>query len=206
MEPWELFDVINQAEYKTIGDDLDYQVKEIEGRAVLIFQPSANIRDWINNFDFPAKVYKNQESAMRIHRGYGKVWKSGNDQIMSEFISMAQSLSDKPALIIGWSFGGAMSVLAAEDYHYRTKAIPIVITFGAPKVAANKKTRDYLYSIGAFYQYADNNDIVPRMPPLPWFHQIYRIGIGDKYNFFKMFNAAKYHTGYGDPNKYGGQE
>lgn len=202
MKPWDLFDIVADADYETIGDDLDYQIVEIEGAAALVFQQSVSRRDWINNFDFIKKPYKNQRNHMLVHRGYARVWKEVNDQVMAEFIEAAKN-TDKQPFVMGWSFGGAMSVLAAEDFYYRTGVKPMVVTFGAPKVAGDKKTRNYIASCGDFFQYADRNDCVPLMPPMPWFKQINKISVGGKFNLFELFNPVKNHTSYGDKTRYG---
>lgn len=202
MQPWDLFTLIAQAEYTKIGDDLDYTVKEIEGCAYLLFQCSATDEDWKNNFAFVRKVYKDQENTMLVHGGYAKVWKSGNDQVMKEFIEAVKRNPDQQPVIAGWSFGGAMSVLAAEDFHYRTGIKAKVVTFGGPKVAGSIKTKKYLASIGMFSQYTERNDVVPLMPPLPWFHQINTIKIGDKFCIARLFSPQNYHTRYDHEEDY----
>lgn len=202
MNVWELFKKIAYTDYKTIGAALDYTIEIIDGRAFLFFQSSNQGEDWLHNFDFVRTVYKNQRNHMIIHHGYAKTWKSANDQIIAEFIA-ATRVTNKQPVIAGWSFGGAMALLAAEDYNYRTSNKALVFTFGAPKIAGDKKTAEYIKSCGTFTQYAQRCDIVTKMPPLPWFHHINKVDLGRRFNIIEIFKPQIYHTEYGQPELYG---
>lgn len=204
MEPWELFKLIQDVNYVTTGDDIDYLVFIRSGRAVLLFQESTSKRDWANNFNFPRKLYKDQERWLRIHRGYGDAWRTANDTIMEEFIAAANIATDTP-LIAGWSFGGAMAQLAAEDFNYRTGKIADVVTFGSPKVAGDLRTAKVIKASGNFEQYANVNDVVTICPPFPWFHHINKIKVGQPGCLINLFNPEEYHYKYGDPTIYGGK-
>lgn len=204
MQPWDLFKLIQDTEYDTAGDDIDYKVIVKDGRAVLLFQESTTKRDWINNFNFPRKLYKDQDRWLLIHRGYGNAWRSANDKIMAEFIKTSEAVGGVP-LIAGWSFGGAMALLAAEDFNYRTGSRPDVITFGAPKVAGDLWTQETIYECGNFAQYADRNDVVPLCPPFPWFHHIQKIKVDKRGCITCLFHPEIYHYKYSDLTIYGGR-
>lgn len=205
MQPWDLFKLIKDTKYDTAGDDIDYKVIVKDGRAVLLFQESTTKRDWQNNFDFPRKLYKDQDRWLLIHRGYGDAWRTANDKIMTELKAAAEIAPGVP-LIAGWSFGGAMAQLAAEDFNYRTNIRPDVVTFGAPKVAGDIKTRNVIRSCGNFAQYANVNDVVTICPPLPWFYHINKIKVGQPGCISNLFNPEVYHCEYGNPAIYGGKE
>lgn len=203
MKPYELFKIVAHADYQTVGLSLDYTIETIDGRACLFFQQSSQNEDWVHNFEFVAKVYKNQENHMRVHHGFAKVWKSANDQIMSEFIEAVKKSKKKP-LIAGWSFGGAMCQLAAEDFFYRTEIRADVVTFGAPKISADKKTAAHISSCGDFLQFAQRNDIVTKCPPLPWFHHVHKVDLGRKFNIIEIFKPQIYHADYDNVELYEG--
>lgn len=205
MTQWDLFKLIQDTEYKTAGDDVDYQVTFIEGRPALLFQESTTKRDWENNFNFPRKLYKKQERWLRVHRGFGQAWKSANDEIMAEFFK-AVEIADATPIIAGWSFGGAMAILAAEDFNYRYKKWPEVVTFGAPKVAGDLWTASTIYSCGNFIQYANVNDVVPLCPPLPGFHHINKVKCGRPFRLLQLFKPEIHHCNYGDLTIYGGRK
>lgn len=203
MKPNELFVIIQNAEYTTVGDDVQYAIVEKDEGVYLLFQQSTSEEDWKVNFDFPAEVYKNQESAIIAHRGYVNAWKEINDQVLTQFINWVAATGKKP-YIAGWSYGGAMAVLAAEDYFYRTTEKPELITFGAPKVLWGKKSRDYVRTCitPESKQYAHVNDLVPRLPPFFGYTQIVIFYVGTGKSFWKLFNPWKYHTMYGKAELY----
>lgn len=198
MTPNELFKLIQGAQYRKSGDDVDWTIEIHEGRAWLLFQGSNSKRDWINDFRFPRKLYKNQEHPLLIHRGFGDAYKSANDTIMAEAVRYDN------LVIAGWSFGGAMALLAAEDYNYRTGRMPEVVTFGSPKAAGSRRTANYIKTCGYFTQYADVCDPVPLMPPFPGFKHINKVKVGGPFCILKWKDADYYHTNY-DKEEYDDQ-
>lgn len=96
-----------------------------------------------------------------------------------------------------------MSVLAAEDFHYRTHIKPYVITFGAPKPLWGRKTWEYVKScVSDAWQYAHVNDVVPLCVPLPGYRMIHKDKIGSGFCIFKLFRGDIYHCIYGDESLY----
>lgn len=202
MEPWRIFNEIISGPWTTSGLDVQWTVKLAGGVPYLAFQGSCSWLDWLHDFCFLVKPYKNQEHKMLVHAGFARCWKSCNDEVMAKFIGLCSISKERP-VITGHSMGGALSVLAAEDFAYRTGIKPIVPTFGAPKVAWGKKTKEYLESRADFLMFAQRNDPVPRCPPLPGYKRLNTIEIGEKFNFFKMaFNPNKWHQLYGEGGEY----
>ena len=208
MKPYELFDLIDSighTEYHTSGDDVQWIILVDDSEKVirLIFEESAGKRDWINNFNFPVKIYKKQKSCMMVAKGWCEAYKSCNDEIMS---SLIQTSTDKPECqvhICGWSYGGAMSLLAAEDFWYRTGIKPCVYTFGAPKPLWGTKTEKYVRScVDDVKQYSHVDDCVTLMPPFCGYKRISTDYIGGKRQFIKLFQPQIYHCIYGEPSLY----
>lgn len=77
---------------------------------------------------------------MWVAKGWADAYKSANDLIMEKLISVLKP--DYNVEICGWSYGGAVALLAAEDFYFRTKIKPDVITFGAPKPLFGNKTKN----------------------------------------------------------------
>lgn len=207
MKPWELFDELWNSEYINSGDDVDWTIKVYDDEKVLrlLFQGSVEFRDWINNFKFPIKPYKKQQNIMWVASGWANAYKTCNDEIMKAFMSKASEYKEKNYRIeiCGYSYGGVMAVLAAEDYNFRTHEKVPVITFGSPKAFFGKKTLAYVQScVESAVQYANNNDFVTKCVPFIGYRMLNKIPVGEIFNFFKMFNIPKYHTGYGDKSLY----
>ena len=208
MKPHELFNLIRSIhhdEYTTSGDDVQWTIRIDDAEKVvrLIFEESAGNRDWVNNLNFPVKIYKKQESCLMVARGWGDAYKSCNDEIMEAFYKACVAHSDYKVHICGWSYGGAMSLLAAEDFCYRTGIKPCVYTFGAPKPLFGKKTERYVRScIDDIKQYAHVNDCVPLMPPLIGYTRVATDYVGGKRKLFELFKPDIYHCIYGEESLY----
>lgn len=105
--------------------------------------------------------------------------------------------------ILGWSYGGAMAQLAAEDLHYRELIKPDLITFGSPKPLVGKKTQKYFRSCcNEVHQYSNINDCVCYLPPFIGYKRISTDKIGSNFCIIKLFKPSKYHYSYGDKNLY----
>ena len=204
--PWEVYEMIKTTKFTKSGDDVDWAVVIDEDfkHVWLVFEESTTKRDWRNNLKFPVKLYKNQESCIRAASGWGDAWKSCNDLIMDKFIAEVRAHPEFSPVICGWSYGGAMSLLAAEDFNFRTMKMASVITFGAPKPLWGRKTRKYVRGCCSIvYQYANVNDCVTAMPPLPGYKRLVTNKCGGKFNLFKwLFKAGIYHCLYGDKEIY----
>lgn len=207
MKPGEMFQFICNSEnnYKENGDDLDWLIHEDDDTLYLVFQPSRSASDWVNNFDIGIRMYDHNGVKLYIHRGFARCYRSGNDMVMKEFLPRVEKAKGKKIVITGWSFGGAMSVLAAEDLFFRTGIKADVITFGAPNVAAfwSKATKKALFdSINSLTQYARVGDIVPICPP--FFSKLKSpIKIG-KFSFkmFPIIMQKALHKDYSNPELY----
>ena len=207
MKPNELFNYlksIKHDEYITSGDDVQYLVRTFhdEKRIRLMFEESCGKTDWKNNFNFPIKPYKYQENVLWYARGWAKAYKSCNDEIMKMLLQAHNENPDYEIEICGWSYGGAMSLIAVEDFYYRYKIKSIVTTFGAPKPLFGCKTRKtVLNCCKEVKQYAHRNDCVPLMPPLPGYCMGNKIKVGKK-KLFGLFHPDIYHCIYGDESLY----
>lgn len=203
-----------------IGDSVDYKIctDEENGRILLIFQQSNGKRDWVNNFTFPHKIYKNQESKILAHKGFSRAYKSANDIIMEQLLEKHYIYKDFDVIIGGWSHGGALTQLAVEDFNYRTrkeKGNPdsgvkaTAITIGAPRVFyINKSTKAYLEScVKYIYFIKYRYDIVGKCPPKilgfgDWGYKV-TLGKAGFKQFWELFNPNYAHCEtYEDPNLY----
>lgn len=206
MTPGKLFELIEDIEYHTSGLSVDWNVlvDEVDKTIRLVFQETTSKEDWKTNFSFPAKIYKEQEYIFLVHGGYGKAWKSCNDEVMESFIGATYDHPDYKTEITGWSYGGAMAVIAAEDYKYRTgKKVDELITFGAPKpIFGIISWIHFRKSVAKIKQYCLSYDFVSWLPP---FFLRLNTKLVDKRNCWKLwrvFNIEKYHCSYGNEEYY----
>lgn len=209
-------------EWITVGAKLDYKIEIDDALKIvrLIFQESNGFLDWVHNFIYfdvrYRDVYSNQVSCIKAHVGFAHLYKSGNDQIMDEFIKIINEHPDYVIEIVGWSQGGAVTQLAAEDLNFRTRTDKDnvdsgkkahIIAYGSPKVFANdENTMNYIRSCcGSITEIAQHNDMVTYMPPFNRFCHIdpnfKRTGKATNL-FFDWFKPKIYHTSYDDVTLY----
>ena len=194
MNRQELFKLIKSSDYEKVGLDVDYQICTVpEEKAIyLLFAGSNSDIDWKIDFNFPARPYKHQTTPLMIHRGFIKAWKSANDHIIEKLRDIAIFCTGYEIYVAGWSYGGAMAILAGEDYFYRYGKKIRLITYGAPKIISGDKSRRYLEScFKTIEQYGQNNDIVTYIAT--FFKHIKIKRCGDKFNLIKMLRNIKYY-------------
>lgn len=106
MKSNELYNMIQSALYRASGLSVDWDItySAVENAVILLFQGSNQKEDWKINLDFPAKVYKHQESAFMVHRGYKKAWKSCNDEIVEIVHSYLIEHDTSKLIIAGHSY------------------------------------------------------------------------------------------------------
>lgn len=202
MKPEEVFNLIKDSQYKTVGDNVDYciYVNYEEERVYLIFEESHGKRDWQNNYNFPAKVYKNQKNWFLYHRGWGNAWKSCNDIIINELIDVVTIHPGFEIEVCGWSYGGAITPLAVEDFSFRTNLkVDYVETFGAPKgIFGLISKRRFRKCAENWKMYTLPYDLVTIAPPFPGYCRPKTTYVDKKnaWKLWRLFNPRKWHTSY----------
>lgn len=198
----DVYNKITDLSYEKIGKDVDVFVDldPVNYSLNVYFLGSNSKTDWKTNFNFPSKVYKRQKSCLKAHRGFVKAFKTANDVIIEKMLNLSKEFSiplkELEVTFIGHSFGGAMAILAAEDFCFRFEQKPNVITFGAPKLLANKKSVNYIKNCcGEIFQFAHQNDIVTYLPPMYRHVKKHKLG---KFNLIELFKPNIYHLIYGE--------
>ena len=74
-------------DYKQVGDSVNYAFVEEGSHLYIYFQGSNSITDWVRNFMFPAKPYKDMEIPYRVHRGFLAAWKTVEDIIIKKIFT-----------------------------------------------------------------------------------------------------------------------
>ena len=106
------------AQYQDVGHDVSYAFVE-EGRKLWIFfQGSNGVFDWVRNFLFRKKPYKDMEIEYKVHRGFLAAWKEVED-IVIEKVTERENFGQwrykyEDITIIGYSHGGALAGFCHE--------------------------------------------------------------------------------------------
>jgi predicted lipase len=185
--------LFNLPDWKTIGDDTQYLLHETDDEYIIAFYGSNSKTDWKYNFMFRKKPYKHMPIPFSVHRGFLKVWKLINDY----FLALAKDVN-KPIVVVGHSYGGAVASLCAEDiwFNFPDKRDTLqLVTYGAPRILGwrnYKKIRErWMHSIN----YSNAYDLVSMIPffLMGYRHTKKRTFIGKDKPFFQKFKIINNH-------------
>lgn len=146
--------------YEQIGDSVNYAFVESDDKSELIiyFQGSNSITDWVENFLFTKRVYKE----FRVHRGFFRAYSQVRDLLLDKVYAN----NYKKVIVVGYSHGGALCQLALEDLVYHFPQIQDSIfgyAFEAPRcLKVKRKYRDRWKNLTVI---RDGSDIVTHCPP-----------------------------------------
>lgn len=147
----------------------------IKDRILFItFLGSVSKMDWVHNFMFWKKPYKDMAKPFFVHAGFLKVYKLVRDEVR-QYASVHYSDYDT-VVILGHSLGGAVATLCLEDMVYlleeEFKGTPLnrkkdiqCYTTGAPRVFGvffNKLPRE---RCAGLVRCVYGNDGIPTLPP-----------------------------------------
>lgn len=155
------------AKYQHVENDGDFAFQREGDTLYFLLQWSHGGADWRNNFDFPAKPYKDMEKKWMCHRGFLRVWKSIKPYIK-------QTIADpsvKKIIVVGYSHGGALAALAHEYVWFNRPDLRDEnlesYGFGAPRVFfgwhIDKELKERWKH---FHPIRNRNDLVTHVPPV----------------------------------------
>ena len=193
-----MFEKCLKANYTHTAEGGDYSIEVDANTLYILFEWSDGKEDWKNNFDFPAKPYKRMTDKWYCHRGFLRVWKAMRYEIEE---CVAETLKEHPEItdiiIVGYSHGGAMALLATEDmtYLYGDKFNVSGYGFGAPRVLWGYVPKAVRERISAFTTVRNIPDIVTHVPPKVFGYRdvnIKEIGESVKYNSIEAHYSSSY--------------
>lgn len=158
--------------YETVGDSVNYAFMTKKNTLYIFFQGSSQISDWVRNFMFPAKPYKDMEIPYRVHRGFLAAWKEVEDIIIAKITEKNAKDNYKwsKIVVVGYSHGGALAGFCHECVWFwrpdlRESGL-IGYGFEAPRFYAGWKVKKELKERWeTFFVVRNNNDIVTHCPP-----------------------------------------
>lgn len=144
----------NSVNYKFV--DADYDEHGVAKTLYIYFQGSNSITDWVENFLFTKKVYKE----FRVHRGFYYAYSQIRDILLNEVYYNDYT----KIIVVGYSHGGALCQLALEDLVYHFPKLDISgVAFETPRcLKVKKKYRDRWKTL---ITVRDGTDIVTHCPP-----------------------------------------
>lgn len=161
----ERFDVLLSVPYIQLEEqDASYYVSDIyNGDTVdIFFEWSNGKRDWINNFDFPAKPYRDMKNLWFCHRGFLRVWKV----IEPHVADIIMNPEIRNINIAGYSHGAAIAQLCYEYVRFNRPDICLTgIGYGAPRIIWGFPKKAVRERFSGFVVVRNGNDIVTHLPP-----------------------------------------
>jgi predicted lipase len=157
----------------------------------IYFEWSNGATDWKNNFDFPAKPYRDMEDRWYAHRGFLKVWKV----IEPHLKEVIMTPDIRYIHIYGYSHGAAIALLCHEYCKFHRPDIKVYgYGFGSPRVIwgfPNKRVKE---RFKGFRVIRNKGDIVTHLPPAIFGFRHYKVQtIGDgSYNCIDAHRPESY--------------
>ena len=167
-------------QYQEAGDDVNYAFLEDGSTLYIFFQGSNSITEWVRNFLFAKKPYKDMEIPYRVHRGFLAAWKEVEDIIIEKVTekeyqevgedTYGEVFKWKHIVIAGYSHGGALAAFCHECvWYWRPDLRSIGLEgygFEAPRIYAGFKVKKALKERWKTFKVIRNGcDIVTHCPP-----------------------------------------
>ena len=158
--------------YNNVGDSVSYAFKEEGSHLEIYFQGSSQIADWVRNFLFKKKPYKDMEIPYKVHGGFLAAWREVKDVIKQKIEEKDENGKFKfeSITVIGYSHGGALAALCHEFcWFWRNDIKDNIFGFGfeAPRVYGGFKVKKELKERWEhFTVIRTNNDLVTHCPPV----------------------------------------
>ena len=160
----ELYEQCLNANYIHVEESGDYCLQEKDNILYLFLQWSHGKEDWKNNFDFPARPYRDMPKTWRAHRGFVRVWKAIEPYVKDAILDPKYTA----IIIVGYSHGAALTVLAHEYVWYNRPDIRhncFSYAFEAPRVFCGCRPKWVKERWENCTIIRVNNDAVTHVPP-----------------------------------------
>lgn len=159
----DLFEEILSTDYTQIEEnEASFYFKKDGSTLKILFECSSSLTDWKNNFDFPAKPYRDMSNKWYAHRGFLRVWKSCEPYLKESI--MDPEINN--ILIGGYSHGAAIALLCHEYCKFNRPDVKVEsYGFGCPRVVwlyCNIKVKK---RFEGFTVVRNGKDLVTHVPP-----------------------------------------
>lgn len=166
MELKELFQKILdlKEKYVHLDNDASFYFERKGDTLYIYFEKSNGATDWKNNFDFPAKPYRDMKNKWFAHRGFLKVWKTIEPYLQPYICDLAVNKIE----IGGYSHGAAIALLCHEYCKFNRPDISDNIEgygFGCPRVVWGFMKKCVKKRFEGFTIIRNGKDLVTHVPP-----------------------------------------
>ena len=172
MHPSELFKRIHRADnYRHIGHDLSYKffIDRADKIIYVCFQGSDGLPDWLHNLVIiPTRMELFEGCNFFVHKGFARVYLSGNDIIMEELRALTERLPDFEVIFGGFSHGSPPATFAAKNWFDLTGQKCKCHTFGSPMFAFGDNAQRILSNAMFLTNWINRADAVTRVPLQQW--------------------------------------
>ena len=171
--------------YKQVGDSVNYAFVEDNGILYIYFEGSNSITDWVRNFLFKKKPYKDMDVKYKVHRGFLAAWKTVEDIIINKITEQVtvevydeekkrkkieKKYKYNKIYVVGYSHGGALAAFCHECVWFHRPDLRdggfVGYGFEAPRIYGAWHVKKSLKERwDNFYVIRTNNDIVTHCPP-----------------------------------------
>lgn len=103
-----------KVKYTNVKDWVSYAFVEEEDTLYIYFQGSNEINDWVANFLFKKRPYKDMGIPYRVHRGFLAAWKEVEDIVIAKIKEGEPDFKWKHIIVVGYSHGGALAAFCHE--------------------------------------------------------------------------------------------
>ena len=159
--------------YEQVGDSVNYAFRSYNDTLYIYFEGSNSISDWVRNFMFPAKPYKDMKIPYRVHRGFLAAWKEVEDIIINKICEDDDNggYKWKNIIVVGYSHGGALAAFCHECVWFWRPDLRENGLWGfgfeAPRIYAGWHVKKELKKRWEhFTVIRTNSDIVTHCPPV----------------------------------------
>lgn len=163
MNTLELYRRACNARTSVAGKDTQYAIYDDGAAVYLSIEGSCDNQDWLFNFDFAVAPYKHMAEKWLVHRGFATAWKLARDQIAKD-VEAALAGGNRRLVILGYSHGAALAVLAHEYFDYNGYA-PETHAFGCPRVIWGPLASKVAMRFYGLVLHQARGDIVTMVPP-----------------------------------------
>jgi len=142
--------------------DTQYKHKLDEGVLYIAFQGSCSKRDWLQNFMFWKKPYKEMNGTWFAHSGFVSKWKAVEDSI----INIVRESEAQRVIVSGFSQGAAIAQLCHESirFHHPIRDV-FCLAYASPRVFSMVGFRHVKKRLSGITLFERWHDIVCKLPP-----------------------------------------